>query len=351
MPAGCYKTRYIEDMALLGTTWKKCWLVVLALLALVVPLLASNYLLSLLNLSLIYIIAVLGLNLLTGNAGQISLGNAAFLAIGAFTAGSLASMLKFPFWLTVPSGGVAAMLVGIVVGIPALRIKGFYLLLATFALHFITESLSLSYQIRFFGPVGIRFPAPALGPLVFDSPQKYYYLLLVICAVAVLFMANVIRTQEGRAFMAVRDRDIAAMLIGVDVARTKIVAFALSSFYVGVAGALLGYYFGNVSAENFPLMLAVDHLAMIIIGGMGSIFGSISGTIFVVLFPHIIPEFIALVMSFSSALGAVMKPHEFEIRTILMGLLILFVLIYKPEGLHGAYEDLKHYFKNWPFRY
>ncbi|MFC1823911.1 branched-chain amino acid ABC transporter permease [Thermodesulfobacteriota bacterium] len=351
MPSGLFKTRYIDDMALLETTWKKLWLVVFFVFLAVLPLVAGYYIISLINLTLITIIAALGLNLLIGNTGQISLGNAAFLAIGSYTAGSFAVLLNVPFWLAVPLGGFAAMIVGLVVGIPALRIKGFYLLLATFALHFITESTALFYQVKIFGPAGLRFPVPEIGPLMLDTPEKFYCMLVVVCSAAVLFLVNIMRTQEGRTFMAVRDHDIAAMIIGVNVTRTKLAAFALSSFYVGIAGALYGYYLGNISAEIFHLMLAVDHLAMIIIGGMGSIFGSIAGTIFVVLFPHVIPEFINLVMSFSSTLGSVIKPHEQEIRTAMMGVIILVVLIFKPEGLNGLYRDIKIYFRNWPYKY
>jgi len=351
VPSGYYKTRYIQDLSLVETVWAKIWLAILILTLLVLPHITGRYFIYLFNLVVLNAIAALGLNLLIGYTGQVSLANAAFLAIGAFVAGVTSVQLGWPFPLPVIAAGLVAFLVGILVGIPALRIKGLYLIMATMALHYITVYAFLRYQLTYFGYQGILFSRPTLGPLTLDTDREFYYVLVLVAFALVVFTINVLRTPVGRSFVAVRDNDIAASTVGVNVAMTKILAFGLSSLYVGVAGGLYGYYLGVATAENFTLHLAIDHVAMIIIGGMGSILGSILGAVFVTMLPHGIAIAGTALSELIPAAGAAMQNHIFEIRLGVFGIIIILVLLFKPEGLNGIWNDIRLYFRNWPYSY
>jgi branched-chain amino acid transport system permease protein len=318
----------------------------LAVLA-VVPAFASAYWLDVLLRAGIAVVAALGLNILTGFTGQISLGNAAFLAVGAYTAAALAGKLGLPFPVVIPAAGAVSALVGMIFGIPSLRLKGLYLAMATLAAHFIVEFTVIHWEGMTGGVNGTSVPPAAAGPLVLDSDARLFYLVMPIAAGLALFARNLFRTRVGKAFVALRDQDVSAEVMGVRAFKYKLLSFAVSSFYVGVAGALLAYQARIISPENFPITVAIDQLGMIIIGGLGSVQGSIFGAVFFTLLPE-------LLRTATGALSGTF-PHLVQLFTSLkaglFGLIIVLFLIFEPDGLAARWHAVKAYWKLYPFSY
>ncbi len=320
-------------------------LVFLALLALV-PLGATSYQLDLLSRIGIAVIGAVGLNILTGFAGQISLGHAAFIAVGAYTAATLTA-LGLPVVVTIPGAGLASAAAGMVFGIPSLRLKGLYLAMATLAAHFIIEFVVIRWRSVTGGTSGIVVDTPALFGFAFGSAAKIFYLIFVLVIAAVLFARNLFRTRIGRALVAVRDKDISAEVMGIPLFRYKLLAFGVSSFYAGVAGALLAYQAGIITPENFPITVAIDYLAMIIIGGLGSVLGAVLGAIFMTLVPDLLRlAATALSGTYPALIGLIVT-----FREAVFGLLIILFLIFEPDGMAARWRTIKAYWKLWPFSY
>src|SRR3979411_3357200 len=250
------------------------------------PLTLGEYYISILDLVLIAVVGALGLNILGGYTGQISIGHGAFMSVGAYTSATLVTHLHAPFWITIPAGGVMAALIGAVVGIPSLRIKGIYLAIATLAAQLIIE-WTINHVPAISGGVQASIQVPR--PTGFGTPLKtqaqLYLFLMFFVVLAIVGTANLIRSRIGRAFVAIRDQEISAERIGINIFRYKLWAFAISSFYAGVTGVLYTYYLGIANYEQFQITVSIDYLAMVIIGGLGSILGSILGAIFVTLLP------------------------------------------------------------------
>jgi len=349
---GVFKTTYEADMALYPlpiARWTVGGLVVLFFA--VLPLTLHEYYLSIVNLIAIAVVGALGLNILVGYTGQISIGHGAFMSVGAYTAANLAVRLDCPFWLAVPLGGLMAALVGAVVGVPSLRIKGLYLAIATLAGQLIIEwTINHVTWISGGAQASIQVPRPRLGGLVISSQRGMYFLLMVVVALAVIGAMNLVRSRIGRAFVAIRDHDIAAELIGIDIFRYKLLAFAISSFYAGVTGVLYTYYLGVANYEQFQLVTSIDYLAMIIIGGLGSILGSIFGAIFITLLPILIRYLMEAFggLFFSTQVVLNLIPN---LRLILFGALIIGFLVVEPEGLNRLWRNIRTYFRVWPFAY
>ena len=342
-----FKTEYDQDIRLFQHGGQKFWYGLLGVVLLAAPYVVSGYVLSQLHFVLIYAIVGFGLMLLTGFTGQISLGNAAFLAVGAYATAFLAGRWGLPFPLVIPLAGLLAALVGMVFGVPSLRLKGLYLAVATLAAHFVIEFVVTHWDSMTGGVNGISVPAPRLGPLELDGDRKLYYLTLPLAVGLLLFAKNLFRTKVGKAFVAIRDQDISAEVMGVHVFRYKLLSFGVSSFYVGVAGALLGYQARIISPENFPITVAIDYLGMIIIGGLGSILGSILGAIFITLLPELLRLAIApLAGSFPqlTTLFASLKMGVF-------GLAIVLFLVFEPDGMAARWHTVKNYWKLYPFSY
>jgi branched-chain amino acid transport system permease protein len=354
-----YQTSYRGDMRLVKTWVMRVWLFVLFAFALVFPIslndgetqLADGFQVYLACTALVAITGAVALNLLTGYTGQISLGNAAFLAIGALAAHVFGMRFHLPFVLVVPLALVTGLVVGAVVGLPSLRVRGLYLLLATMALHFIVNYVFLQYQLAAAGVSGLQFPHPNVAGFVLKADRQWYYLFLAAAVGTCLFVKNLTRHAEGRALVAVRDQDVAAMILGVNVARSKVVAFAVSSGIICALGALLAYWQGNVTNENFPLSLAIDYTVMIIIGGLGSVTGAILGAFFVTLLPTVIQQFVQGAANTLPALSAFTGAKGAIFNTIVYGLLIILFLILKPAGLAGIWADIKRFFTRWPYSY
>ncbi len=350
--SGLLKTTYQADMALYPLPIAR-WAVagVAALAFLVLPLLLSEYYLSILNLVSVAIVGALGLNILVGYTGQVSIGHGAFMSVGAYTAANLATRLDAPFWISLPLGGLMAAAVGAVVGIPSLRIKGLYLAIATLAGQLIIE-WTINHVTWISGGVqaSIEVPRPRLFGLVISTQRQMYFFLLVFVVLAIVGVMNLMRTRVGRAFIAIRDQDIAAEIIGINIFRYKLLAFAISSFYAGVTGVLYTYFLGIANYEQFQIGVSIDYLAMIIIGGLGSVLGAIFGAIFVTLLPIVIR------LSMEAFGGVFLAPQTVlnlipNLRLMMFGALIIFFLIVEPEGLNRLWRNIRNYFRIWPFAY
>src|ERR1700719_1899314 len=285
--AGVFKTSYAADMALYPLPIARWAVAAFAGLFIVVaPLTLGEYYISILNLILIAVVGALGLNILVGYTGQISIGHGAFMSVGAYTAANLVTHLHAPFWLTIPAGGLMAALIGAVVGIPSLRIKGIYLAIATLAAQLIIE-WTINHVPAISGGVqaSIAIPRPSVFGTPLKSERQIYLFLMFFVVLALVATLNLVRSRIGRAFIAIRDQDIAAEIIGINIFRYKLYAFAISSFFAGVTGALESYYLGIANYEQFQIDVSIDYLAMVIIGGLGSGAGSVLGAIFVARVP------------------------------------------------------------------
>ncbi|MEO8558558.1 MAG: branched-chain amino acid ABC transporter permease [Rhodospirillales bacterium] len=357
--SGIFKTSYRSDMELYPLPIAKWTVGVIAVVLLAFPLLmrvfvaegSIDYYVSLINLSMIAVVGAVGLNILVGYTGQISIGHGAFMSVGAYTAANLAVRLDWPFWITLPAGGLMAAAIGAVVGIPSLRIKGLYLAIATLAGQLIIE-WTINHVPFISGGVqaSIRVPRPTVFGYELSSQRDLYYFLLFFAVVAVIGALNLVRSRIGRAFVAIRDQDIAAEIIGINIFRYKLMAFAVSSFYGGVTGVLYTYYLGIANYEQFQITTSIDYLAMIIIGGLGSILGSIFGAIFISLLPTVIRTVMegagSLFLSQEEVLSVV--PY---LRLIIFGGLIVLFLVVEPEGLNRLWRNIRNYFRTWPFSY
>jgi len=350
--AGVFKTTYAADMALYPLPIAR-WAVgfVALLFAVVLPGLLHEYYLSIINLVLIAIVGALGLNILVGYTGQISVGHAAFMSVGAYTAANLAVRLDLPFWITLPAGGLMAALIGAIVGIPSLRIKGLYLAIATLAGQLIIEwVINHVPAISGGAQASIEVPRPTLLGTELRTQGQLYFFLLFFAALAIVATLNLVRSRIGRAFIAIRDQDIAAEIIGINIYRYKLLSFAISSFYAGVCGVLYTYYLGIANYEQFQIVVSIDYLAMIIIGGLGSVLGSILGAAFVTMLPIVIRWTVEGFGSYfftASELAGVSS----SARLIVFGALIIFFLVVEPEGLNRLWRNIRNYFRVWPFSY
>src|SRR5438105_7802721 len=322
-----------------------------AIFFLLIPLTLHEYYLSVANLVWIAVIGAIGLNILVGYTGQVSIGHGAFMSVGAYTAANLAIRLGAPWPVTLLAGGLMAALVGAVVGIPSLRIKGLYLAIATLAGQLIIE-WTINHVTFISGGVqaSIEVPRPRLGSMVLSTQRDMDYFLLVFVVLAIVGALNLVRSRVGRAFIAIRDQDIAAEIIGINIFRYKLLAFAISSFYAGMTGVLYTLFLVLANDGQFMIRFYVAYLAMIIIGGLGSVLGSIFGPIFVTLLPivirHALEAFGGLL--FSEAAVRNIIPN---LRLILFGGLIIVFLVVVPAGLDRLWRNIRSYFRVWPFAY
>ena len=347
MRCGDFRESYAQDMAIFESPVSR-WLLALFLAALAAaPLFATAYWLDVLLRVLIAVIAATGLNILTGFTGQISLGNAAFLAVGAYSTAFLAGRLGLPFPVVIPVAGIVTALAGMVFGVPSLRLKGLYLAVATLAAHFVVEFTAVHWESVTGGVNGISVPAAKLGPLELDGDRPLYFLVLPLAALLLLFAKNLFSTKVGKAFVAIRDHDISAEVMGVNVFRHKLLSFGVSSFYVGVAGSLLAYQARIISPENFPITVAIDQLGMIIIGGLGSILGSVLGAVFITALPELLRLVTGALSDNFPGLVGLFAP----LKTGLFGLAIVLFLVFEPDGMAARWHTIRNYWKLYPFSY
>ena len=345
MQCGDFKTSYAADMTIFDSRLTRVIVFLFICLLCTLPIYSSSYVLDVANRIGIAIIGAIGLNILTGFTGLISLGNAAFMAIGAFSSGYLGTKWGLPFYLCIPLAGLITALLGMFIGIPSLRIKGLYLAMATLAAHFIVEFLVVKWDSVTGGVSGISMPTPKIGSFAFDSDQKIFYLIYLVVVAVVLFSRNLFRTKPGKAFIAIRDQAISAEVMGVNLLKYKLLSFGISSYFVGTAGALMAYQAKIISPETFPITVAIDHLGMIIIGGLGSILGSIFGAVFITL----LPELLRLVTTSLSASYPALVSVFSSLKELVFGILIIIFLIFEPAGMVARWHTIRNYWKLYPF--
>lgn len=344
--AGTFKVSYREDMALFQNLWVKVWLAIFTVCMIVSPFFLSRYQLSILNEMGIATIGALGLNLLTGYTGQISLGHGAFLAIGAYTTGLLTGKLGIPFMLSLPLSGLMAAVLGMVVGIPSLRLKGLYLALGTLAFGFIVEYIIFHWDLTQ-GDMGMAIRRVRFGSFMVKTEGHYFYLIMSFAVLATICAKNLARSKIGRSFIAIRDRDIAAEAMGIQLAKYKVMAFGVSSFYAGVAGCLIAHYQKWIVPGSFDLSLSIAYIAMIILGGLGSVLGSVLGAILITGIPHLI----IYLTDFFKESYPVLSGLIVDFKLGIFGFIIVLTLLFEPQGLFGIYRRVKVYWKTWPFKY
>ncbi len=347
MRCGDFKESYIQDDAIFQSGPVKFFLALFFVFLLIFPFVANAYMLYLANMIGFAVIGAVGLNLLTGFTGQISLGHSAFIGVGAYTSAILITRLGFSFWLSLPFAGLVSALAGLIIGLPSLRVKGLYLCIATLASQFILEFIFVHWESLTKGIAGIHLPAPQIGGFVFSTERKFYWITLFFVIIAVAYARNLVRSRMGRAFVAIRDRDLSAEIIGIDLLRYKLSAFAISSFYAGVAGALWVSFLKVVTPEHFPFILSIQFLAMVIIGGLGSILGSIFGAVFMT----IVPEFLGYMASVVKTLAPGYDQLFIPMKEVIFGGLIIVFLIFEPHGLAEIWNRVKSVFRLWPFSY
>ena len=345
MRIGSAKQTYAHDEALFDSRTQRIWLVILGLGLVLFPFFAGQYWLYLACLVAINVASATGLNILTGYTGQVSLGQAAFMGVGAYAVAILEKHLGTPFLLNLLGAGGAAMLVGLVVGIPSLRVKGLYLAIATIAASFILHFVFANWTRVTGGTAGLTVPPATIFGFALDTEFRLYWLIVPLTVLMLTGAANLFRTRIGRAFIAIRDRDISAEVLGNPLLRYKLLSYGLSSFYAGVAGGLWAYFFRSVTPESFPLLMSIFFLAAIIVGGMGSILGGILGAVFMTLVPEVLKLMVGWLPNASDAM-VMLAP----VRTIVFGLLIVGFLVFEPHGLAEIWRRIRRFFHLWPFR-
>jgi len=346
MRYGDFKDTYNKDEAIFQSLFVKFWLSLFIVFLFIFPFFVNEYILYIANLIGISIIGAHGLNLLTGFTGQISLGHAVFIGVGAYTSAILITKVGISFWWTVPMAGLVSAFAGVIIGIPSLRIKGLYLAISTLAAQFILEYIFKNWVVMTGGIRGINVPSPELFGFRFDTERRFYFIILFFVILSTLYARNLIRMRVGRAFIAIRDHDIAAELIGINLFKYKLLSFAISSFYAGVAGCLWGSLMNIVTPYHFPLSRSIEYMAMVIVGGMGNILGSIFGAIFMVLVPEM------LKIGTNPIKNIAVFQHIFgPLRETVFGALIVLFLVFEPRGIAEIWRRIKVFFLMWPFSY
>lgn len=313
----------------------------LTAVVLAVSFVADEYQLSIVNLIFIAIVGAIGLNILVGNTGQVSIGHGAFMSVGAYTAANLIVRLHSPFWLAIPAGGAMAAVIGGVVGIPSLRIRGIYLVISTLAAQLIIEwTINHVHAISGGTQASINVPRPTVFGFELRTQRQFYCFLAPFVALAIVAALNLGRTRIGRAFIAIRDQDIAAEIMGINITRYKLTAFMISSFYAGVSGVLYTYFLGVANYEQFQIGVSIDYLAMVIIGGLGSVRGSVLGAIFVTVLPMVVRQ---LLEGLGSLLSVSTKLEQYipQMRVTIFGTLIIIFLIVEPDGLNRLWVNVR----------
>jgi branched-chain amino acid transport system permease protein len=346
------KRDYYEDVRLFSSGVTVFWFLILILFLAAFPFLFKNYYVYVANYVAINVLVAIGLNLLVGYTGQISLGHAGFFAIGAYGTVILMAKLHVPFLVSLPAAGLISALFGFLLGFPALRLEGPYLSIAT--LGFGLTITRVIGRVEFFGGrQGLHAPELTIGPWHLNTDRDFYYLLISLTVLLTLAARNLIKTKVGRAFIAIRDADVAAETMGVNLMGYKTLAFAISAFYTGIAGGLYAFVLRFIEPELFSLLMSILFLAMVVVGGLGSIFGSIAGACLlswldlelrnILSIPYLGEWLTALSKSYFSITGVS------NIQFILYGLIMVLIMLFEPLGIYGFWIRTKIYWRTWPF--
>jgi len=349
-PCGVFDDTYEKDIAIVRTPTQ--WMITVGSLValMVLPKLVGGHILTTINLIAVSIVSALGLNILTGMTGQISLGQGAFMGVGAYTLMIFMNHFGFSFWMALPFAMVCAGFLGLIFGLPSLRIKGFYLAMATLAAQFIIPWVIINVRPDLTGGTStITIEAPSFFGITLSSQSRIYYVIMFFTVTVVYLTRNLARCKIGRAFVAIRDNDLAAEIMGIEIFKYKLLSFFICSLLAGLAGCLWVLWMGAVNVDNFTLHESIWYLGMIIVGGLGSIPGTVFGVTFIRLLDLLV-QYVgpAIASFFPDAIGAAIK---IGISPFIFGLVILLFLIYEPRGLAHRWEIVKHFYRRWPFSY
>jgi branched-chain amino acid transport system permease protein len=353
------KREYYEDIELFESNTILCWSIAFLVFLFISPLFLPNYYIFLFSIVLVHVILAVGLNILVGNTGQISLGHAGFFAIGAYGTALLMTQLHVPFFIALPLSAFIAAFFGFILGLPSLRLEGPYLAIATLGFGLAILHIIGTWEV-FGGRTGLKAPPldiglPNLGfSIVLESDVSRYYLILILAVILIIFAKNILTTRVGRAFVAIRDSDIAAEVIGINLPVYKTLAFATSAFYAGIAGGLYGFVLGFFDPFTFNLTLSIVFLVMVVVGGLGSIMGSIAGAALITFLQYDLLKNIAEKPLFGEYLASFANrffhPSGLDnLNSIILGAIMIAIVVFEPLGLYGIWLRVKKFWKTWPF--
>jgi branched-chain amino acid transport system permease protein len=335
-----FKTDYAEDIRLFAHSGQVFWYAVLGVLLLAAPFVLSEYVLSQLVFVLIYSIVGFGLMVLIGYTGQVSLGHAAFLGVGAYTEALLQSK-GVPFFVSLPSAAIVAAGVGVIVGLPALRLRGLYLAIATLAFGIIVEEILARWESVTGGGTGKHVKPISVFGMPLDSDETFYYLCLFLTVVCALGVLNLMRSPTGRAFVAIRDSEISAASMGINLARYKTLSFAISAALTGLAGALYAHKLSFITPEQFGLLVSIELITIVILGGVGALHGAVFGSIILI----VLPQLIAIAKDvLPEGVGS-----QAGLQSFVFGAVIVGFILFEPMGVYGRWLKIRTYFSLFPF--
>lgn len=347
--AGVFDTSYIQDMSIFRTRWYAVSMVALVLLFLSVPFYGSDVWLAFISQTAVTIIALQGLNILTGYCGQISIGHTAFMAVGAYTSTILAAQFGLSYWLCLPIGGLGAGVIGVMFGLPALRVRGYYLAMATIAAQYL-----IMYMIRTpfpevtGGAIALNVPAVHIGSFQLTTETHFYYFIIIMLILMTFFAKSLMRSHIGRSFVAIRDNDISSQAMGINIYKGKLLGFFIGCFYAGIAGGIWAGYMRVIAPDDFTLTSSIWQLGMLIIGGLGSTMGPFFGAIFIGVLREICLVCAPWVTTIIPQIGAQISASLVEMT---FGLAVILFLVFEPRGLSHRWEILKESYRLWPFSY
>jgi len=339
--SGYFCTNYKQSMAICDTRFRRFCVAVLFMMLVAIPFFVTDYYIHLLNLVCISVIAAVALQVVTGYCGLISIGHSGIMGAGAFLTAFMINKFSAPFWLVILAVGLEGLVIGVIVALPVMRVKGIYSVMSTLSMHFIIIYAAAEYERIEGACAGFPLPSPQLGPFGEPTITQWYFFLLGVSVLITLFCFNLVRTRPGRAWRAIRDRDIAAAALGVNVPYYKVQAFMVSCMFTTVAGSLLAYTLRFTEVGEFNVWNGIMLLAMIVTGGLGSILGAILGAVFISLLPYIISAF--TISYFQSSI--------FALQFATVGLVIILFLLFEPRGLVGIWTRIRIFFELWPYKY
>jgi len=348
-PSGIFNRTYAEDRTVIRTRTQWIGLILLLSAVVAIPFFFANpYLLSIIILTIITIISLQGLNFILGFCGQISVGHSAFMAIGAYTTTILMTTLGFPFFLSLPCAGFSAALVGLVFGLPSLRVKGFYLALATLAAQYLIGWYLLHGGQLTGNIYGLPVPRASIAGLALKTDRAYFLFAMVMLLLMSYFAKNLEISKMGRAFIAVRDNDLAAEIMGINIFRYKLLAFFIGSFYAGIAGAMWAHYLAHIHPSHFSLMDSIWYLGFLVVGGLGSAMGPVFGGIVYIG----LKEIVSLITPFLGKVFPGISTNIFSgLALIIYALVVIVFLLFEPRGINRQFKLFKAYYRLWPFAY
>ncbi len=347
LPCRTFNETYEQDMAIVRTRLQWILLAAAIVFGLCIPLFTGTYMLTVIITTMSIIIAALGIQILTGYCGQLSVGHSAFVAVGAYSSALLVSQSGLSFWIAVPVAGIAAGLVGLLVGLTSIRLKGFYLIISTLAAQFIIMYVIIHWTSVTGGSFGMSAPAPKLGGIEFATTQSYFYIVFIALLIATYVAKNIVRTNVGRAFIAIRDNDLAAEVMGIHLTAYKLLAFFIGCAFAGIGGALAAHARGVITPDSYTLVQSFWYLGYIIIGGLGTITGVFFGVIFVSALNNGLAMFLSSLSTIFPGASSLLAP----LMLVIFGLVIILFLTFEPRGLAHRWGIFKAYYRLWPFSY